>query len=78
MKVFLMLVFCSPVHSTCDVQWSTAIYPNVEECSYVAPSWLKTTREWGWGPKNRKPDGVFCEVGKAPPKAYTTKREAFE
>ena len=78
MKVFLMLVFCMPSSKSCDVQWSTAIYPTVQECSYVAPNWLETTRRWGWGPKQRKPTGVFCEVGKAPPKSYKANVEDFQ
>lgn len=78
MKVFLMLVFCSATSQQCDVRWSTAIYPTVQECSYVAPSWLDTLQRWGWGRHQRKPTGVFCEVAKTAPKPYKVSVKEFQ
>lgn len=78
MKVFLMLVFCSSMSGHCDVRWSRAIYPTVEQCSFVAPSWLSISQEWGWGKKKRKPTGVFCEIAKEPPKPYRTSIKDFQ
>lgn len=78
MRVFLMLVFCAPGARICDVEWSTAIYPTLDECAAVSSAWLETTQQWGWGRKRRKPTGIFCELAKSPPKPYRASAKEFQ
>lgn len=73
MKVFLMFVYC--LHgSQCEVKWARAIYPTIQECTEVAPTFLRNEQVFG----KRPPTGIFCEVAGSAPKTYSAPREHFQ